>query len=123
MRSLYRLLALVLGIAAAGPAIAQSPHKMRIKIDSQPQQAAIYVNSKDAGIQGYTPTTLRLPKGTYTIILELPGFRPVQKPIVVSRSEAFVFTLERQARPAVLDVRPSATNDAANGAQLLVDGV
>ena len=99
-----------------------SPHKLRIKIDSQPQQAAIYVNSKDAGIKGYTPTTLRLPRGTYTIILELPGFRPVQKPLTVTRSEAFVFTLERQARPAVLDVRAPATNPAAAGAQLFVDG-
>lgn len=99
-----------------------TPHKMRIKIDSTPQQAAIYVNSKDAGIQGYTPSTLRLPRGTYTIILELPGFRPVQKPITVTRSEAFVFTLERQARPAVLDVRANASNQAAVGGQLFVDG-
>lgn len=110
-----------LAIFGAGAAQAY-PHKMRIKIDSQPQQAAVYVNSKEAGIKGYTPTTLRLPKGTYTIILELPGFRPVQKPLTVTRSEAFVFTLERQARPAVLDVRAPASNAAASGAQLLVDG-
>src|SRR5690348_15575735 len=74
-------------------------HKMRVKIDSQPQQAAVYVDSKDYGIEGYTPVTLRLPKGTYTIILELPGFQTVQKAITVTRSQAFVFTMERQARP------------------------
>ena len=89
---------------------------------SPPQQAAVYVDSKEYGIEGYTPVTLRLPKGTYTIILELPGFRPVQKAITVSRSEGFVFTMERAARPAVLDVRASAANDAAMGGQLFVDG-
>src|SRR5262249_58644960 len=77
-------------------------HKMRVKIDSAPQQAAVYVDSKDYGIEGYTPVTLKLPKGTYTIILELPGFAPVQKPIQVTKSQAFVFTMERQARPALL---------------------
>ena len=113
----------VIGIATsmAERARRPSPHKMRVKIDSAPQQAAVYVDSKEYGIEGYTPATLRLPKGTYTIILELPGFQPVQKPITVTRSEAFIFTLERQARPAVLDVRP-ASNDTATGAQLFVDG-
>ncbi|HEX9103782.1 MAG TPA: PEGA domain-containing protein, partial [Polyangia bacterium] len=126
MRSLVRLYIVVIGIALAvgggGVARAQSPHKMRIKIDSQPQQAAIYVDNKESGIKGYTPSTIRLPRGTYTIILELPGFAPVKKPITVTRSEGFIFTLERQAKPAVLDVRATSSNDAATGAQLFVDG-
>lgn len=123
MRSVIGLCTLVIGIALAGGAArAQAPHKMRIKIDSQPQQAAVYVDRKEDGIKGYTPTTLRLSRGSYTIILELPGFRPVQKPISVSRSEGFIFTLERQAKPAVLDVRATGNNDAATGAQLFVDG-
>ena len=130
MRSLVRLSMVVIGVAAlcigaatsGGSAHAQSAHKMRIKIDSQPQQAAIYVDNKESGIKGYTPATIRLPRGTYTIILELPGFRPVSKPITVTRSEGFIFTLERQAEPAVLDVRATSSNDAATGAQLFVDG-
>ncbi len=127
MRSLFRLSMVVIAIASflaldAGVARAQSSHKMRIKIDSQPQQAAIYVDNKESGIKGYTPSTLRLPRGTYTIILELPGFQPVKKPITVSRSEGFIFTLERAVRPAVLDVRASSSNDSATGAQLFVDG-
>jgi hypothetical protein len=123
MRSLVRLyIAVILIALPAGAAHAQSPHKMRIKIDSAPQQAAIYVDHKESGIKGYTPSTIRLPKGTYTIILELPGFRPVSKPITVTRSEGFIFTLERQAKPAVLDVRATSSNDSATGAQLFVDG-
>jgi hypothetical protein len=104
------------------PRPARTGHKMRVKIDSAPQQAAVYVDSKQYGIEGYTPVTLKLPKGTYTIILELPGFAPVQKPIQVTKSQAFVFTMERQARPAILDVRAPAGNDGAMGAQLFVDG-
>jgi hypothetical protein len=100
---------------------AAAQRKYRVTIDSQPQQAAIYVNQKEGGIQGYTPTTLKLPKGQHTIILELPGWKPVQRPINVTRSEKFIFTLERQARPSVLDVR-SVASDSASGAQLFVDG-
>src|SRR5262249_37315105 len=66
--------------------------------------------------------TLKIPKGTYTIILELPGFKRVERPLEVVKSQAFVFTLEREARPAVLDVRASSSNDSAVGGQLLVDG-
>ena len=125
MRSVGSLFMCVIAIAtlsAAAAGTAHAQHKMRIKIDSQPQQAAIYVDNKESGVKGYTPSTIRLPKGTYTIILELPGFRPVSKPITVTRSEGFIFTLERQAKPAVLDVRATSSNDAATGAQLFVDG-
>lgn len=96
-------------------------HKLRIKIDSSPQQAAVYVDSKDYGIEGYTPTTLRLPKGVYKIILELPGFKPVEKNLEIKKSQAFLFTMERAARPAVVDVRPTGNQEAA-GAQLYLDG-
>lgn len=106
----------------AGARDAAAQRKYRVTIDSQPQQAAIYVNQKESGIQGYTPTTLKLPKGAQTIILELPGFKPVQRPINVTRSEKFIFTLERQARPSVLDVR-SVSSDSASGGQLFVDGM
>jgi hypothetical protein len=97
-------------------------HKMRIKIDSSPQQAAIYRDGKEFGIEGYTPSTLMLPKGQYKIILELPGFQAVEKTITVTKSQAFVFTMERAVRPAVLDVRGSQANDSAVGGQLFVDG-
>ena len=34
------------------PRPARSGHKMRVKIDSAPQQAAVYVDSKQYGIEG-----------------------------------------------------------------------
>jgi hypothetical protein len=109
-------------VAQIAPRPTHPGHKLRVKIDSQPQQAAIYIDSKGYGIEGYTPSTLRLPKGSYTVILELPGFRTVEKQIQVQRSQAFVFTMERQTRPAVLDIRAQSGNDAALGATLVVDG-
>ena len=128
MHTLTRLIVAVAVMLLTGAASAQTRprparpgHKLRIKIDSQPQQAAIYIDSKEYGIEGYTPTTLKLPKGSYTIIMELPGFKPVQRPINVTRSEGFIFTLERAARPAVVEVRSVAT-DSATGGQLFVDG-
>src|SRR5581483_411215 len=102
MRALAFALAAI-SVSAHAQTLPLAPgHKMRVTIDSAPQQAAIYINDKSYGIQGYTPFTARLPKGTYQITLELPGFRPVTKPITVVRSQAFMFPLERQARPAVL---------------------
>ncbi len=126
MRPLASLiLVAVTGAAALAqglPPTQRPGHKMRVKIDSAPQQAAVYVDNKDFGIQGYTPVTLKLPKGAYNVILELPGFRTVQKPINVTRSEGFIFTMERQARPSVIDVRASQANDTATGGTLFVDG-
>ena len=65
MRSLVRLAFVVIAIASLpSGAHAQSAHKMRIKIDSAPQQAAIYVDNKETGIKGYTPSTIRLRAAT-----------------------------------------------------------
>jgi hypothetical protein len=126
MRSVATLYSVLLLTVAAAPAAAQtlplpSGHKMRIVIDSAPQQAAIYVNDKSYGIQGYTPSTLKLPKGTYTIILELPGFKAVSRPVTVVRSTQLMFPLEREAKPATLDVR-SVSNDSASGGTVYIDG-
>src|SRR3954453_6407021 len=120
MRSVATLYSVLLLTAA--PAFAQtlplpSGHKMKVVIDSAPQQAAIYLNDKSFGIQGYTPSTLRLPKGTYTVILELPGFKAVSRPVTVVRSQTFMLPLEREAKPATLDVR-SVSNDSASGGTL-----
>jgi hypothetical protein len=121
MRASSRWLTVLALVLAAAPAAGASSRKYRVKIDSQPQQAAIYVGTKEAGIQGYTPTTLRLPRGDHNIILELPGFKRVEKPVKVTRSQAFLFTLEREAQQATIEVR-SVANESATGAQLFVDG-
>jgi hypothetical protein len=92
-----------------------------VRIDSSPQQAAIYVNSKEFGIQGYTPSTLKLPKGTYKFILELQNFKPIESTVEITRSQAFTVALERMPRPAILDVR-AGSDQSALGGTIIVDG-
>jgi hypothetical protein len=96
--------------------------KYKVKVDSSPQQAAVYVENKAAGIAGYTPAELKLEKGDHKIILELPGYKPMETTVTVKprAGQEFKYVLERQARPATLDVR--ASDDSANGATLNVDG-
>lgn len=126
---LATLCALFAFAALPSPASAQAPQplplpkgtRLNVKIDSSPQQAAIYVNDKAYGIQGYTPMTLKLPKGTYKLILELPNFKRAEVPVTVTRAQAFTITLERAPRPAVLDFRAAADNNAL-GATIVVDG-
>ncbi|HLH28316.1 MAG TPA: PEGA domain-containing protein, partial [Acidimicrobiales bacterium] len=129
MRSPRPLLAaLAVLVAAGGLARAQlqplplpKGPRYSVKIDSSPQQAAIYVNGKEYGIQGYTPSTLKLPRGTYKFIVELPGFKPIESTVEITRSQAFTVALERAPRPAILDVR-AGSDQSALGGTIVVDG-
>ena len=65
----------------------------RVKVDSSPQQAAVYWSAgsgplsgqpKDYGIAGYTPITLKVPRGAVTFVIELQGFKPQQKALDVA---------------------------------------
>ena len=96
-------------------------HKLQLKIDSTPPGAQIYIVDKACGLQGLTPSTIKIPKGAYKIILEQQGFKSVEQAVQVDKSQGFVFTLERKIAPAVLDIR-SAGDDSANGGSISVDG-
>ncbi|MSP63700.1 MAG: PEGA domain-containing protein [Myxococcales bacterium] len=131
MRSRSLVVSLVLLAFAGLPAVAmaqmqprpewQKGHRMRIKIDSIPQQATIYIDSKAYGVQGYTPSEIKLPKGTYRIILEKEGHKTEEHPIAITRSQPYMFPLVKQARPAILDVR-AANDQSAAGGSITVDG-
>src|SRR5262245_33738933 len=100
--------------------------KYKVKIDSSPQQAAVYWDSaampqpKLYGIVGYTPITIKVPKGPVKIILELSGFKPVEQTLDVRKNTSIAPTLERAPRMARLDLQSSS--DGA-GADVLIDGV
>ena len=124
-------LAAVSGLAP-GDAVAQTqprpPVKGRykIKIDSSPQQAAVYWDSSPSqqpklyGIVGYTPITIKVPKGPVKIVLELSGFKPVEQVLDVRKNTSIAPTLERAPRMARLNLQASA--DGAGG-DVLIDGV
>src|SRR5260221_1960855 len=82
----------VLGGATALAQQVRPPVKGRsqkVKIDSSPQQAAVYWiagptgQPKDYGIAGYTPLTLKVPRGAVTFVVELQGWKPQQKAVDV----------------------------------------
>jgi hypothetical protein len=109
--------------AQVEPRPARKGRKYTVKIDSSPQQAAIYLDDKKFGIVGYTPYTGKLVQGDYKLILELPGFKAIERPIRVdSRNKEFFLPLEKQELPGTLDVQATADPNVA-GAQVLVDGL
>src|SRR4029079_9409573 len=97
----------------------------KLKIDSSPQQAAVYWDSsagqqpKLYGIAGYTPITIKVPKGAVKIVLELSGFKPFEQVLDVRKNTTITPTLERAPRMARLDLQ---CNTDSAGAEALIDG-
>jgi PEGA domain len=128
------LAALGVAIALSGTAHAQSvrpPVKGRshkVKVDSSPQQAAVYWDAgvspdpKKFGIAGYTPLTLKVPRGGVKFVVELQGFKPQDKTVDVKKSQTVAFTLERAPQMAKLDLQ-STTDGTAAGGDVKIDGV
>src|SRR5678815_1078308 len=83
----------------------------KLKIDSSPQQAAVYWDSsagqqpKLYGIAGYTPITIKVPKGAVKIVLELSGFKPFEQVLDVRKNTTISPTLERAPRVAKLSLQ------------------
>jgi hypothetical protein len=100
--------------------------RYKIKIDSSPQQAAVYWDASPTqqpklyGIAGYTPITIKVPKGAVKIVLELSGFKPFEQVLDVRKNTSLSPTLERAPRMARLNLQASA--DGAGG-EVTIDGV
>ncbi len=67
-------------VAAALARIA--PKVVVIQLDTIPAGATVYVNRKNLGSIGTTPSQLGVPAGQYSIIAELPGYEPYQSPMI-----------------------------------------
>jgi PEGA domain len=99
-----------------------------LKIDSSPQQAAVYWDAaatpapRDYGIAGYTPLTLVVPRGSVRVILEMKGFRTQERDVYIAKPETLLVTLEKAAQPAHLEV-VAANDGGATGAEVSIDGV
>jgi hypothetical protein len=95
-------------------------------IQSEPEQAAVYIEKKKHGIACYTPCKIRLPyRKTFKIFLKKPGFKEKEAEITVGRrrrNRRFRFVLKREVKPAVIDVRAD-TSGSATGGHIYVDGV
>ena len=131
VRSLWALpLVIVLALVATGrDADAQScPVKSRynykVKIDSAPQGATVFLGARECGAVGTTPFTGSLPAGTYTVILDAPGYEPGQRSFKVAKlrtvQELFL-PLVKKPEPPKLEVRADADRNMF-GAQVSLDG-
>jgi hypothetical protein len=123
-------------IVISGTASAQGPQPRprihgrahKVKVDSSPQQAAVYWDSgdraapKDFGIAGYTPLSIKVPRGPVKIIIELQGWKPQERTVDVRKSQTISFTLERAPAMAKLDIQ-STGDGSAMGADVVIDGV
>jgi outer membrane cobalamin receptor len=50
-----------------------------LEIASEPPGATVYLDRRDLGPRGDTPRALGVSPGSYTVILELPGYYPVER--------------------------------------------
>lgn len=96
--------------------------KYKVKIDSAPPGATIYIESKQCPSIGVTPWTGKLTNATYAVIIEAPGYEPATKTFVVakkSKQQALFVPLVRQPQ---IEINPSADKNLV-GATVSVDGV
>lgn len=130
-RRISILMAVFMLGALVGDAQAQAPSrpkrrgsKYKVRIDSAPQQAAIYLDGEEFGIVGYTPWEGRLERGDWKVIIKKDGYETAERTISIKRTrqlqETFV-PLVKKNEPAKLDVRADADQNAF-GAQVWLDG-
>lgn len=126
--------ALLLGALAlfssAGTAHAQacpqtkSGTKYKVKIESAPPGATVYLDRKECGAVGVTPWSGTLAAGDITVIVELDGYNPESKPLKVARSRtgsSLFVPLIKKNDPPKIDVRADA-DKSLFGAQVFIDG-
>jgi hypothetical protein len=103
---------------------AKSGRKYKVKVDSAPAGATVYLGGKECGPAGSTPWTGTIPAGSFTVVVELDGYQPASKPFTVKRSRAvqeLFVPMIKKADPPRIDVRADADKNLF-GAQLFVDG-
>lgn len=98
--------------------------KYKVRIDSAPPGATIYLDDKKYGPVGTTPWEGRLQKGTWQVILEKEGYKPATSSMRIRRTrrkqETFL-PLEKLPNPPKVDITAVADQNIA-GAQVWVDG-
>jgi hypothetical protein len=69
--------------AAEARSVLLKPKLALLAVESDPSGASIYVDRKELGQFGVTPSTLALSEGEHRLLLERAGFAPESVPIVV----------------------------------------
>lgn len=92
--------------------------KVEVRIDSKPPGAQVRIDDASK-LLGQTPYTTRLDAGTYTFYLDLTGFSPVKREIVVRPGEPLqlVFDMEKFRRVGTVRI-----DSNIRGATIFIDG-
>jgi hypothetical protein len=94
--------------AQVEPRPTREGQKYSVRIDSAPQQAAIYLDDERYGIVGYTPWAGKLERGSWKLILKKDGYQVATRIITVNRSsrpqETFL-PMTRTAPSPVVEVK------------------
>jgi outer membrane receptor protein involved in Fe transport len=87
-----------------------------IAVTTTPPGATVYIGRKDLGSVGTTPSRLGLPAGTYTILVELPGYEPASSaPLAVKLGTTTNVTLPLKRVVGVVAI------EGESGAEVRVD--
>lgn len=109
---------------AQEPRPRRSGSKYKVRIDSAPQQATIFLDDKKYGAVGTTPWEGRLQKGNWKVILVKDGYEDATRDIRVRRTRRLQETfmpMVKKADPPKIDIRADGDQNAF-GAEVLVDG-
>jgi hypothetical protein len=130
--------AAVIGTAAVGDAGAQArkvkakkkqaaPKAFKVRIETQPAGASVYLGDKESPPAGETPLDLALPAGDHVVILELDGhlarFETVSIEAVGAAAPAQTFAFELDPATATLVIEVEDGEPIPAGTRVMIDGV
>ncbi len=122
-RHLSIVIALVVGVLGALAAPASARPKRKVRVETDPPGATVYVGDKKAGARGKTPVTLDLPTGETTLIIELDGYLAHIESVSVTAGKGKAAKVPQKVSfaldKAVGTIRMSGLPD---GAKVTVDG-
>jgi hypothetical protein len=95
--------------------------KFKVKIDSAPQGAAVYINGKDCPAVGVTPYEGSLNAGDFSVTIEAPGYEPATRPFKIARLRKTQELFVPLAKKPQLEIRADADKNLI-GASVSVDG-
>ena len=111
----------MLAVLLVATAPADAARRYKVKVDTVPSGAKIYLETRQADPVGTTPQVFRLERGEYTFILELDGYEPFSRKVKIRKAATFTFTLTRKAAPAQLTIE-SAPGAKVDGATVKING-
>lgn len=116
-----KLHGLLVALVVAWSASAGAAPTYKVKIQSTPPGASIYLESQPDKELGKTPATLRLAKGQLTLQIKLDGYESQTRTVVLRRAETFTFALVKKPEPATFSLE-AAPGSEVIGATVKVNG-